>query len=153
LHKPLRPSRPGFALPLALFALVVVTLLVGLVFDAGIQEMRVARGQVAMARAQAAAESALADLLDSPADSGLLVAPRGTARQSTFAGRMDTALVVLQVLGGATVRVVITARAWSGALRADVGTVAFLRVLRDSSGSPGALQFRRIPGWWWAPIP
>ncbi|HVT38374.1 MAG TPA: hypothetical protein VHE78_04995 [Gemmatimonadaceae bacterium] len=146
-------SRAGFALPLALFALVVLTLLVGLLFDGSVQEVRVARGQVATARAQAMAESAFADLLDSRADSSLLLATRGIARQSSLAGRGDTAFVVLQALGGGTVRVSITARAWSGAIRADVGTVAFLRVLRDSSGPPGALQYRRLPGWWWAPIP
>jgi Tfp pilus assembly protein PilX len=149
----LHASRAGFALPLALFAILVLTIFVGLLFDLGVQEVRVARGQVATARAQAAAESAFADLLDTRADSSLLLAAIGTARQSTLAGREDTAVVVLQALGGATVRVSITARAWSGAIRGDVGMVAFLRVLRDSSGPPGALQFRRLPGWWWAPIP
>jgi Tfp pilus assembly protein PilX len=153
LRTPSHGLRAGFALALALFALVVLTLLVGLLFDAGVQEVRMARGQVASARAQAAAESAFADLLDSRPDSGLVLATRGTARQSTWAGPEDTALVVLQALGTATVRVVITAHAWSGAIRADAGAVAFLRVLRDSAGPPGTLRFQRLPGWWWAPIP
>ena len=148
-----RPKRRGFALALALFTVIVLTLLVALLFDAGVQDIRTARTEMAATRAQAVAEGALAALVSSRPDIGLISDPRGTRRQSTIEQRGDTARVALQVLGSGTVRVVVSSSAWSGNIRAAAGSIAFFRVIADSFGAPGALQFRRLPGWWWAPNP
>ena len=147
------PGRCGFALPLACFALVVLALLVALLLDGAVQELRGSRGDVALARAQAAAESALADLLSAPADSAFVALPRGDMRESLLLHSGDTVRVTVQALGGGLVRVVTAARAWSLGVRADAGTLALLRVFADSLGAPPALRFRRLPGLWWAPLP
>ena len=126
---------------------------VGKVPGKNIEELRVAHGDEALARAQAAAESALADLLSSPADSDFLSLPRGASRVSVRAHAGDTVRVTVQPLGGGLGRVVTAARSWSGGVRADVGTLALLRAVPDSTAAPATLRFHRIPGWWWAPVP
>ena len=143
----------GFALPLALLALVVLALVVALLLDGALQELRASRGDLALARAQAAGESAFADLLASPVDSAVVELPRGAARESVAAGGADTVRVTVQALGGGLVRAVFAARSWSGGVRADAGTLAWLRVAPDTGPPPAALKYHRLPGWWWAQIP
>jgi hypothetical protein len=145
--------RRGFALPLAFFALVVLALLVALLLDGAVQELRASRGDVALARAQAAAESALADLLSAPADSAVVALPRGDMRESLLLHSGDTVRVTVQALGGGLVRVVTTVRSWFLGIRADAGTLALLRVFSDSLAAPPALRFHRLPELWWAPLP
>lgn len=145
--------RRGFALPLTLFLLMVVGLLVGLLLDASVQELRVARGGLVAVQAQAAAESAIAGVMASPADSGLWTAPRGQARLSLIASARDTVRVTVQALGGGMVRVVADARAWSGAIRADSRSIAFFRLRADSGRGAAVPWLRPLPGWWWAQIP
>jgi hypothetical protein len=145
--------RCGFALPLVLFVLVVLELLVALLLDSAVQELRASRGEVALARAQAAAETAFADLLSAPADSVLIALPRGAARDSLVLQSGDTVRVTVQSLGGGLVRVVTTARSWSLGTRADAGTLALLRLFTDSAGGSHSLRLRRLPGLWWAPLP
>ena len=111
------------------------------------------RGEVALARAQAAAETALADLLASPSDSGFITRPRGTTTDSVFVRASDTVRVTVQALGGGMVRVALAARAWSRGLRADAGTLAFLRAIPDSGTGPRIFHLHRLPGFWWAPLP
>ncbi|HLA91579.1 MAG TPA: hypothetical protein VJL28_14215 [Gemmatimonadaceae bacterium] len=147
------PLRAGFALPLALFALVLLAMLVALLLDGAVQELRVSRGDVALARAQAAAASALADLLAGPADSTLLTLPRGAVRGSARVEKSDTVRVTVQALGGGLERAVIVARAWAGGVRADVTTLALLRIVPDSGGGRPALRVSRLPGWWWTQLP
>lgn len=148
-----RVRRGGFALPLTMFLLMVVGLLVGLLLDASVQELRVARGGLVAVQAQAAAESAIAGLMASPADSGLLSASRGQARQSLMTSARDTVRVTLQALGGGMVRVVAEARAWSGAIRADSRSISFFRLRADSGRGAIVLRIRPLPSWWWAQIP
>ncbi len=146
-------SRSGFALPLSLFMLLTIALLVALLLDAALQELRASRGDLAAARAQAAASSALADFLSSRPDSALLSRPRGAVTSSLSVAGADTTLLSLQSLGGGLVRCVANAHSWSFGARADAATIAFVHVLPDSNGAPGALRFRRLPGWWWAQLP
>ena len=146
-------ARRGFVLPLALFMLTVIALLAALLLQAAVQELHIARGEVAGARAQAAAGSALADVLASTPDSAMLALPRGAVSAALSSTGADTTHLALQSLGNGVVRVAATARAWSGGVRADVWNVGFVRIVPDPSGPPGALRFRRLPGWWWAPIP
>lgn len=158
----MRPARPdrgrravrrGFALPLALFLLLVISLLAALLLDGALQELRTARGDVALARAQAAAGSALADLLSSRPDSSLLAVPRGgTIASSAFSGP-DTTRLTVQSLGGGLLRVTAAARSWAGGVRGDASNLGFVRVVPGSGGPSGALEYRRLPGWWWAPVP
>jgi hypothetical protein len=140
-------------LPVALFMLMVTALLTALLLDAAIQELRIARGDVAVARAQAAAGTALADLLDSSPDSGQLTLPRGVVASSTAAAGAETTHVTLQSLGNGMLRVTASARNWTAGVRGDATNVGFARIVPDSSGSPGSLRYRRLPGWWWAQLP
>ena len=151
---PLCPSgrRPGFALPFALMVLVVGAMLVSLILDGGVQELRTSRGELAAARAEAAAGTALADLLAAPPDSTFASLGRGGAIQTILVAGPDTARLTLQALGGNLARVVVTARSWSGGVRADAGALAFLE-LSLGVGPPTTAHFSRIPGWWWAVYP
>jgi hypothetical protein len=140
-------------LPLALFTLIVFALLAALLLDGAVMELRVARGDVSLARAQAAAESALADVLSTPVGGDFLLLPRGGSRESVFSGAGDTVRVTVQSLGGGVARVVTSARSWTLGTRADAATLALLRAFPDSLSSPSSLRFHRLPGWWWAQLP
>lgn len=145
--------RPGFALPLALLALVVLSLVVALLLDGALQELRASRGEGALVRAQAASASALAELLSAPADSAFLLLPRGASRTTVRTAAGDTVRVTLQSLGGGLARAVVAARSWSGGAGADATTLAWFWVLPDSAPAVATLRFRRLPGSWWAPLP
>ena len=132
--------------------LVVGAMLVSLILDGGVQELRTSRGDLAAARAEAAAGSALADLLAAPPDSSFASLGRGGAIQSVRVSGSDTTRLTLQALGGNLARVVVTARSWSGGVRADAGALAFLE-LSIVAGPPSTSHFSRIPGWWWAVYP
>lgn len=148
-----RSCRRGFALPLALFALLTVLMLVTLVLDAAIQELRASRGGLAATRAAAAVESAMSELLDSSTDSLLLSSAPGTARMSvTASGAADTVSVAVQRLGGRMVRTMVTATARASGVRGAAGAVAYLSISTDSTAVAG-LRLRRLPGAWWAPFP
>jgi Tfp pilus assembly protein PilX len=151
--EPTTCTRRGFALPLALFTLTVIALLAALLLQGAVQELRIARGDIAGARAQAAAGSALADALAVSPDSAVLALPRGTTSVALVTAGADTTRVAIQTLGHRLVRISATARAWSGGVRADAGTLGFVRVVPDPAGPPGSLRYERLPGWWWAPIP
>ena len=132
--------------------LVVGAMLVSLILDGGVQELRTSRGELATARAEAAAGSALADLLAAPPDRSFASLSRGAGIQTVLVLGADTARLTLQALGGSLARVVVTARSWSGGVRADAGALAFLE-LSPVVGPESASHFRRIPGWWWAVYP
>ncbi|MGH7653910.1 MAG: hypothetical protein ACREN6_04540 [Gemmatimonadaceae bacterium] len=146
-------ARPGFVLPLALFMLTVLGLLGALLLEDSVAELRIARGEVAGARAEAAAGSALSDALGAIPDSAMLALPRGTVTPSIVVAGGDTTRVAVQALGGGLVRVVIEAWVWAGGVRADVSNVGWMRIVADSSGAPGSLRYERLPGWWWAQNP
>jgi Tfp pilus assembly protein PilX len=146
-------ARRGFALPLSLFMLMVVALLVALLLEGAVQDLRTSRGDLAAARAQAAAGTALADFFALGADSALLAAPRGATATSTRAAGAETTRVALQALGGGLVRVTATTRFWSAGVRADAEILGLAHLTPDSGGAPGRLRIRRLPGWWWAQLP
>jgi hypothetical protein len=148
-----RTMRKGFALPLALFMLTVVALLAAALLQGSVDELRIARGEVAAARAEAASESALAGLLGTAPDSTILALPPGTTVPGLVAAAAETTHVVIQILGTGLVRVAASAVSWSGGLRADATEVAFMRVVADPSGTPGSLRYERLPGWWWVRNP
>ena len=148
-----RRERCGFVLPLALFTLTVTALLVALLLEGAVQELRVARGEVAAVRAQAAAGSALADLLSSTPDSALLARPRGIVVVGSSVAGAETTNVALQSLGNGLFKVTAGTRAWFGGVRGDAASTGFARIVVDSIGSTGGLRYRRLPGWWWAQIP
>ncbi len=151
---PARPDqRSGFVLPLALFMLLVIALLAAILLEGAVQELRTARGDVAGARAAAAAGSALTDLLASTPDSALLNRPRGSASTSIVVAGAETTSVTVEALGAGTVRVITAARVWSGGARADASALGFVRIITDSAGPPGSLRYRHLPGWWWAQLP
>jgi hypothetical protein len=145
-------DRRGFALALALLALIVISMLVALVLDAAVQEIRVARGDLGAARARAASETETAALLASTPDSALLAMPRGGATRQVRVSGGDTVTITVQALGGARLRAVVAARSWAGGVRADAGSVVFLRIATDTAAHGAGLRMRRFPGWWWAPL-
>lgn len=147
------PERRGFVLPLALFTLTVTALLVALLLEGAVQELRVARGEVAAARAQAAAGTALADLLASAPDSALLARPRGIVAYTSIVISAETTRVALQALGNRLFKLTAGARAWYGGVRGDAANTGFAQIVTDSTGSPGSVRYRRLPGWWWAQLP
>ena len=140
-------------MPLALFMLTVIGLLAALVLEESVAELRIARGEVAAARAEAAAESRLSDALGAVPDSAALALPRGALMPSLVAAGEETTRVAVQALGGGLVRVTVAARVWSGGVRADASNVALMRIVADPSGPPGSLRYQRLPGWWWARNP
>ena len=148
-----RNLRGGFVLPLSLFLLLTMSLLVALLIDSALQELRTSRGDLAVARAEAAAGSALSDLLAGTPDGARLALARGTASAVTWISGTDTLHASSQSLGGGLVRFVAGARTWAGGVRADATTIGFTRIVTDSAGPPGALRYRRLPGWWWAELP
>src|SRR5882757_2690709 len=112
-----RRNERGFALLMALFLLLSMAFLVAILLDGALQELRASRGDLAAARAQAAAGSALSDLLASHPDSALLALPRGAvlypAASAAITGG-DTTRVSIQSLGGGLVRCLASAHVWSG---------------------------------------
>ena len=97
-------ARRGFVLPLALFMLMTMALFVALLLEGAVQELRIARGDVAGARAQAAAGTALSDFLASHPDSALLARPRGFFASGSSTAGADTKRVTLQSLGNGMLR-------------------------------------------------
>lgn len=146
-------ARRGFALLLALFMLMLIALLAAVLLDGAVQELRIARGDVAGSRAQAASGSALADLLASRPDSALLARPRGAISTGLIASGAETTTVALQSLGNGLVRMTASARVWSGGVRGDAASIGFVRIVPDSAGPLGTLRYRRLQGWWWAQLP
>ncbi|HEV8410787.1 MAG TPA: hypothetical protein VGQ30_09780 [Gemmatimonadaceae bacterium] len=145
--------RAGFVLPLALFVLALGAMLAALLLEGAVQELRMARGDVAVARAQAGAGTALAAFLASAADSATLARPRGTIVASVAGAGAETTTVTVQSLGNGVLRVIAGTRVWSGMQRGDAANVGFVRITRDSAGAPGSLHYVRLPGWWWAQVP
>jgi membrane-bound ClpP family serine protease len=145
--------RRGAALPLALVALLTVALLAALVLDASLGAVRRAQGDVAELRAQAAVESALADLLQARLDSAATSRPRGSVLLSLASVGRDSARAVIQSLGGSLARVVVRVRARAEGARADAGVIGLVRLEPDSGARPLGLRVRRLPGPWWVPVP
>jgi len=133
--------------------LIVIAAVGAILLDGAVQELRIARGDVAGSRAQAASGSALADLLAARPDSALLARPRGAISTTSIAAGAETTTVVVQSLGGGLFRMAASARVWSGAVRGDAASLGFVRVVPDSAGPPGTLRYRRLQGWWWAQLP
>ncbi len=133
--------------------LIAIALLAAILLDGAVQELRIARGDVAGSRAQAASGSALADLLASRPESALLARPRGAISTASIAAGAETTTVAVQSLGNGLIRMSASARIWSGGQRGDAASLGFVAIVPDSAGPPGALRYRRLPGWWWAQLP
>jgi hypothetical protein len=133
--------------------LTVTALMATLLLEASVQELRIARGDVAGARAEAAAGTALADLLASRPDSAMLGTPRGAVAALSAISGTETTRVSIRSLGNGMLRVTASARAWSAGVRGDAAIVGFARIIPDPAGAPGRLRYRTLPGWWWAPLP
>jgi hypothetical protein len=133
--------------------LLLIALLAAILLDGAVQELRIARGDLAESRAQAASGSALADLIASRPDSAVLARPRGAVSLASIAAGAETTTVAVQSLGSGLMRMTADARAWFGGVRGNAASVGFVRIVADSAGPPGTLRYRRLKGWWWAQIP
>ena len=146
-------ARRGIVLPLALVVLVAIALLAALMFDAAGEELRAARFDVGRVRTASAMEGALADLIGTPGDSDLAAMPMGGAKRAIkVAGDVSTA-VSMQAIGGSLLRLTVVASVTSGRVRARQGTVAFVRMVTDSTTGVGTTRLRPLAGWWRAPLP
>jgi Tfp pilus assembly protein PilX len=148
-----RGKQSGFALPLALFMLLVIALLAAILLDGAVQELRIARGDVAGSRAQAASGSALADMIAARSDSAVLARPRGAIYSASSGAGAESTTVTMQSLGNGLVRASASSRFWASGVRGEASSMAFVRIVPDSAGPPGTLRYRRLQGWWWAQIP
>jgi len=134
--------------------LTVLALLVAMMLEGAVQELRMGRGALAAARAQSAAGSALADLLNARPDSAMLARPRGALTTAVVSPPgAETTAVALQALGAGMIRATASTRIWSGGVRADAASMVFARIAQDSAGPPGSLRYYRLPGWWWVQLP
>ena len=133
--------------------LTVIAMLAAVLLEGAVQELRMARGDVAVARAQAASGTALSGFFASIADSSVLARPRGVILSAISTAGAETTTVTVQSLGNGLLRVTAGARVWSGTQRGDAANVGFVRIVRDSAGPPGSLRYMRLPGWWWAQLP
>jgi hypothetical protein len=149
----MRNRNRGFVLPLSLFMLLTIGVLVALLTEGAIQELRVSRGDVAAARARAAAGTALSSLLGAVPDSAMLALPRGTRSTAISISGGDTTQLTVQCLGAGLVRLTAGARSWLAGMRADAGVMAFAWIVADPANPPAGLHFVRLPGWWWAELP
>ena len=145
-------DRRGFALPFALFALLTVMMLVAVVLDVAVGELRTARGGLAAARASAAVQTALAGVVDAPSDSNWVGGAVGAVRTTTTGVNGDTVGVALQRLGASHSRIVVHAVSHAGGVLGAAGAVAFVEIVPDATAPTGA-RFRRLTGWWWVPTP
>jgi hypothetical protein len=142
--------RRGLALPIALVAVIVVSMFGTLVLDSVLQDLRLARAARAQLRAQGGVESGLAPLLGVAIDSAWLAAPLGSTRQERIATGADSLTVTLTRLGGRLVRASSSARSRLGRSRGDAAEVLFLSILRDSTG---VLRLVGVRGWSRVPDP
>ena len=148
-----RGARRGIVLPLALVVLIAVALLAALMFDAASEELRVARFDVGRVRAASAMDAVLADLIGSPGDSDLAAMQVGGAKRATIAAGDVSTAVTMQVLGGSLLRLTVVASVTSGRVRARQGTVAFVRMVTDSTTGVRTIRLRPLAGWWRSPLP
>lgn len=151
MRSPDLPPRGGFALPLAILALVALSLAVALMIDGAVAAFRAAGAEVQSVRAAAVAETALASAMQSRFDTIAGTLPPGTVLGMVAIPSPDSGVSTVQLLTPPMVRIVVTVRSTAGGVRVFVGRVVLGRLARDSvSGS----EVRIIPigPLWWAPI-
>ena len=140
-------------LPLALVVLVAIALLAALLFDAGLEELRAARSDLARVRAASLADGALAGLIETPGDSALETLAVGESQRTTVPAGGDSAELSVQPIGGSLLRVTVVARVANGRSRTREGALAFTRLTVDTVGGARALRLRPLAGWWRSPLP
>jgi hypothetical protein len=133
--------------------LVAVALLAALLFEAGAEELRSARSDVARLRAASAMEGALSDFTGTPGDSVLEAMPVGVSRRATVSSGPDSTDVSVQAIGGSLFRLTVVSRVVAGRARARQGTVAFVRLVIDTTGGVRTTRFGPIAPWWRSPLP
>ena len=98
-------------------------------------------------------EGALTDLVGTPGDSALEAMPVGGSRRATIPAGSDSTTVTVQSIGGSLFRLTVVARVTAGVARARQGTVAFVRLVADTSGGVRTTRLRPVAGWWRSPLP
>lgn len=98
-------------------------------------------------------EGALADMIGAPGDSAFEAMPVGGSRRATIPAGYDSTNVSVQAIGGSLFRLTIVARVTAGRARARQGTVAFVRLIVDTTGGVRTTRLRPIARWWRSPLP
>jgi Tfp pilus assembly protein PilX len=152
VRRPEARDREGFAAPLAVVMLIAVSLLVLLMLEGALGEVRTGAAAASAARVTAAAETAMAEALGRPLDSTVFqLAPGSIVWQQHLAGP-DSVVSRIQVLGGSVARIVVTARSRANRFRVFAGIWAFAK-LRPSNTVPGELELTPLGASWWAATP
>jgi hypothetical protein len=136
-----------------LVVLVAIALLAALLFDAGVEELRAARSELVRVRAASAMDGVLADVIGTAGDSALEAMPVGGSQRATFAAGNDSTDVSVQAIGRSLLRLTVVARVTAGRTRARQGTVAFVRLVADTTGGVRTIWMRPLASWWRSPLP
>lgn len=152
-HKRVHRKRAGgFALPLAVMLLVAVSLIAALLFDAALGHLRTGAAELGQARAESAAETALAAALAVRLDTSTASLAPGALLVSSVSPGPGAASTFVHKLASPFARVVIRAQFAGGHLRVSAGRVAIV-VLAADSAVPGELRMRPAGGPWLVAVP
>jgi hypothetical protein len=133
--------------------LVAIALLAALLFDAGVEELRAARSDLARVGAASLAEGALAALIEAPGDSALETLAVGGSQRTTVPAGGDSAELSVQPIGGSLLRVTVVAHVATGRSQTRQGALAFTRLTVDTMDGVRTLRLRPLAGWWRSPLP
>lgn len=150
--RPMQRAHSGFALPLAIVVLVAFSLAIGLIVDGAVSTFRAASADFELARAGAAAESALAEALDSRLDTAVLHLAPGTVLSHDGSAAPDSVETTVQLLLPPMVRILVVLHSRHGGLRVSAGRLATGRLSPDQV-SAGDLRIIPTRSAWWVPIP
>lgn len=142
----------GFALPLAVMLLVAVSLIAALLFDAALGLLRTGAADLGQARAESAAETALATTLALRLDTSALSVQPGSTLVTTVSAAPDSTTTTVQRLAAPFARIVSRAYVANGHFRVSVGRIGIV-VLTPDSAVAGELQLRPARGPWLVTVP
>jgi hypothetical protein len=149
---PDRSVRTGFAAPLAIVMLIAVALLALLMIEGALGELRTGSAVASEARIAGKAETALAALLATTFDTGVVSLPAGTVVLDETTGGADSIRSVIQLVGGRVARVLVRAHSATPGIRGFAGRQVFVK-LRPNPAAPAELVLEPLAGNWWVMSP
>jgi hypothetical protein len=147
-----RLGRQGFAAPLAVTLLIAIALLVFLLLESALAELRAGSAAAAEARVVAAAETMLAQALTWRLDSGVLAHPAGTLLRTESGSSPDSTVARVESLATGLARISVTAQSRNSRIRVFVGIRALVR-LQTAPASPAEVIMAPLPDNWWVAVP
>jgi hypothetical protein len=151
MHRPDR--RGGFAMPIAIAALITLALASSLMVDGAIGTMHAGSALFAESRVALLAESALASALVLRFDSTAVTTQAGATIASTLTvSGSDTTSVLVRSLGAGIAMVTATATSRRAGFRVLAGRMLYA-VVSPASAPPFDAQLIRLPSNWWVAFP